>query len=707
MTALDPGLSLDDRSVLDLLPIGVVVSETDGTIRLANRAAEVLLADGAGLVERNCWELLDVVGGHLQMVDRARRAAAAGRVTATEGRGEVPRDDARLPLALTVRAMAGEERVVLTIRPIGEEVRQAVRLKATEDRFERLATTVPAGILSSEFGMRVDFANEQASAIFGVPTDDLLGFGWLDHLHPECARAAEDAVGNVLVEGCATELVAEVSRPDGRERRVRIRLTGAGSGTRDVGFVATIEDLTENDSLAEQLLVQSRQDPLTGLANRTAFWEELGDALRRDTAQPAVLFVDLDDFKDVNDSLGHTAGDHLLDVVADRLRRCARSTDLVARFGGDEFVLLLRQVPDRAIVDTVASRVLSAIAEPVTLGTTEAVVTASVGIVWPDGVEEGEALDVESIVRDADIALYQAKRLGKNRAESFDEALRDGAQRRISIASALRRAISADNGEITVHYQPIVDLEQGRLVGMEALARWCHPEMGPIPPNDFIPVAEETGLITPLARLVLHRALEPVAEWRSLPGAERVFVAVNMSALDLGEPELARDVAAALIEYGLPGEALHLELTESAVMADPDQALAMLDALKALGPSIAIDDFGTGYSSLAYLHRLPVDTIKIDREFVNALDEEGTALVEAIVALAGALGLPVVAEGVETIQQADILTRLGVPLAQGFLFCRPVPREEIDALVALLAPPVGSDRGTSLNPAGSWDDPVA
>jgi diguanylate cyclase (GGDEF)-like protein/PAS domain S-box-containing protein len=533
--------------------------------------------------------------------------------------------------------------------------------------------------------MRADFVNERATTIFGVPSEDLLGFGWLDRLHPDDSHAAEAAVGEVLTTGVERSLSARVQSPSG-DRRVRIRFSAAGTHGRDIGFVATIEDVTEHHDLNEQLLVQALQDPLTGLPNRTALWEQLGLALADGRGQPAVLFVDLDDFKHINDSMGHTAGDHLLTVVAERLRRCARTSDLVVRFGGDEFVLLLRYVPDRDIVDTVAARVLAAISEPIDIDGTEAVVTASVGIVWPDEPGDHDVFDVESLVRDADIALYQAKRLGKNRAERFDQNLRDGAQRRIGIAAALRRAIDADNGEITVHYQPIVDLSAGRLVGMEALARWTHPDLGFVSPADFIPVAEETGLITPLARLVLRRSLESVAVWRRLPGADQVFVAVNMSALDLREPLLAEYVGDLLMALDLPGEALHLELTESAVMADPAQALGMLDALKLLGPSIAIDDFGTGYSSLAYLHRLPVDTIKIDREFVASLDDDSTALIEAIVALAGALGLPVVAEGVETVEQAAILTRLGVPLAQGFLFSRPVPGIEIEALIAVMGP---------------------
>ncbi|QGG95032.1 putative bifunctional diguanylate cyclase/phosphodiesterase [Actinomarinicola tropica] len=696
MTALENGFETASESLLDLIPFGVVVCTADGAIRMANRAAVDLLGQGAPIDGRSCWDLLEVAGGHLSYVDRARRAAASGRVGAIEASATVRRTvDAALPVALTLRSLA-EGLILLSIRSVGDEARQAVRLRATEHRFERLATSVPAGILSSEFGMRVDFVNERATGIFGVPAEDLLGFGWLDRLHVEDSEAAECAVGEVLTTGSERVLAARVVGETG-DRRVRIRISAAGSQGRDIGFVATVEDLTETHDLNEQLLVQSLQDPLTGLPNRTALWEQLGIALRDGRTQPAVLFVDLDDFKHINDSLGHTAGDHLLTVVAERLRRCARASDLVVRFGGDEFVLLLRDVPDRDIVDNVAGRVLDAISEPIDVGGTEAVVTASIGIVWPEDPGADETFDVESLVRDADIALYQAKRLGKNRAERFDEHLRDGAQRRFGIAAALRRAIDADNGEITVHYQPIIDLAAQRLVGVEALARWTHPEMGSVSPGDFVPVAEETGLITPLARLVLRRALGDVARWRRQPGGADLFVAVNMSALDLREPSLADAVGELLDELGLPGEALHLELTESAVMADPAQALGMLDALKLLGPSIAIDDFGTGYSSLAYLHRLPVDTIKIDREFVHALDDDSTALIEAIVALAGALGLPVVAEGVETEDQAAILGRLGVPLAQGFLFGRPTPGDIIDELVAVRAPAQPGNAGGTVH----------
>jgi diguanylate cyclase (GGDEF)-like protein/PAS domain S-box-containing protein len=686
MSRTDDLLSRPDLAVLDLIPFGVVVADLDGRVTMANRAARELL--GSDLMGHICWTVIELPGGPQPHVDRARRAVAAGRVAPVEVTAVAHRTvDVGVPVSVTVRATPiDHDQLVLTVRPLGEEYRQAVRLRAFEDRFEQLATSVPTGILSSEFGMRVDFANDRATEIFGSPAEDLLGFGWLDRMHPDDALAVEQAMAEVLTDCVDRHINVRIDHPIGGLRRVEIHLSPVSPvGGRDIGFMATVEDLTESLDLNEALVAQALSDPLTGLANRTALWQHLERALADERGHPAVLFIDLDDFKDVNDSLGHTAGDELLTVVADRLRRCARSSDVVVRFGGDEFVILLPYVPDRAVVDRVAERVLDAIRQPIDLGGTDTVVTASLGIVWPEETTEGHELDVESLVRDADIALSHAKRKGKNRAERLDREMRDGTQRRIGIAAALRRAIDSNSDELTVHFQPIVDLTEGRVVGLEALARWTHPELGFVPPSDFVPVAEEVGLITSLARRILERALAPLAEWRALPGCADLFVAVNMSARDLTEPMIAQHVADALAVHGLPGEALHLELTESAVMTDPAMSLDILGALKALGPSIAIDDFGTGYSSLAHLHRLPVDTIKIDREFVKVLDADSTAMIEAIVALAGALGLPVVAEGVETSDQAALLTELGVPRAQGYLFPRPVPRGEVTALVNLLA----------------------
>ncbi|MGY6500621.1 MAG: putative bifunctional diguanylate cyclase/phosphodiesterase [Acidimicrobiales bacterium] len=673
-------------AVLDLIPFGVVVCTLEGRIDSVNRAATDLL--GVDATTRSCWELLDLPGGHAPHVDRARRSAAAGRVSSVEVTGRVVRSlGVTIPVSVSMRSLPGDpSRLVLALRRLGEELHQAVRLRAFEERFEQLATSVPTGILSSEFGMRVSYANDRSAEIFGVCAEDLLGFGWLDHLVDEDAAAVEDVLATVLDDASERRLVVRITPPSGGIRHADLRLAPVSSGAgRDIGFVITIDDVTEHRELNEQLVVQSLHDPLTGLPNRTALWETLDHAIREDRGHPAVLFVDLDDFKDVNDSLGHTAGDELLVVVADRLRACARSSDTVIRFGGDEFVLVLREVPDHEVVDRVAGRVLHAISQPMHLSEQDTVITASVGIVWPE--EAATGVDVEGLIRDADIALFHAKRNGKNRIEHFDLQLRAGAQRRIGIAAALRRAIEQESPELTVHFQPIVDLANRRVVALEALARWTHPELGPVPPDDFIPVAEETGLITKLACRMLDLALAPMSTWRQLPGCQDLVVSVNLSARDLTEPLIADHVAAALATHDLPGRALQIELTESAVMTDPDRSLGTLGTLKDLGPSVAIDDFGTGYSSLAYLHRLPVDTIKIDREFVAGLQGHSLAMIEAIVALAGSLGLPVVAEGVETDEQAAILASIGVPLAQGYLYSRPVPPGEITALIELLAGP--------------------
>lgn len=684
MDLFDALLAETHMNVIDLIPIGVIVTDAVGNVELTNRAARDLL--GPDLADERCWDHFELPGGHEPLVDRARRAASAGRLAPVEVTGTAHGSiGVGVPVSVAVRAVpADPRRLVISVRQLGEEYRQAIRLRAFEDRFEQLATTVPTGILSSEFGMRADFANERCTEIFGVPSDELVGFGWLDRMHPDDGLVVEEAIAEVLTECTDRRLGARVLHPRG-ERRVELHVSPVSSGGgRDVGFVVTVDDVTDRLDLDEVLVAQALQDPLTGLANRTALWQHLERALTEDRGHPAVLFIDLDDFKDINDSLGHSAGDELLLVMADRLRGCARSSDTVVRFGGDEFVLLLRYVPDRSVVDRVAERILAAIREPVDLSGHDTVVTASIGIVWPGDGDTDRQLDVEGLIRDADIALFHAKRSGKNRAERLDAELRDGTQRRIGIAGALRRAVDTDSDELTVHFQPIVDLTHGRIVGLEALARWTHPQLGRVSPVDFIAVAEESGLITALARRILDRALAPLAAWRTLPGCGALFVAVNMSARDLTEPQITAHVEAALATFGLPGDALHLELTESAVMTDPAMSLGTLGALKALGPSIAIDDFGTGYSSLAHLHRLPVDTIKIDREFVSSLTRDSTAMIEAIVALAGALGLPVVAEGVETAEQAAILASLGVPLAQGYLYSHPVPAEEIEVLLTLL-----------------------
>jgi diguanylate cyclase (GGDEF)-like protein len=428
-----------------------------------------------------------------------------------------------------------------------------------------------------------------------------------------------------------------------------------------------------NERTREHMTFQALHDPLTGLPNRTLFVDRLAIALaraRRSGALGAVLFLDLDRFKVVNDSLGHHAGDEVLLAVAARLDEVLRVNDTAARFGGDEFTVLAEDFADEADVLELAERVAGAFAAPMAVAGRELALSASIGVALMGGAETPEDL-----LRDADAAMYRAKERGRDRIEVFDETLRERVTKRLELENDLRRAISG--GELRTHYQPKVRIDTREIVGVEALVRWEHPERGLVPPGDFIPLAEETGLIIDLGAWVLRDACSRAASWD-------VTVSVNLSRRQLGQEDLLELVAATLAETGLPAERLCLEITESTVMRDPERSLETLRALKALGVALAIDDFGVGYSSLSQLKHLPpVDLLKIDKSFVDNLASgvEDRAIVTAILSLAGAYGMTSVAEGVEDADQVAALEALGCELAQGFLFARPQPPEAVDRLL--------------------------
>jgi diguanylate cyclase (GGDEF)-like protein len=419
-------------------------------------------------------------------------------------------------------------------------------------------------------------------------------------------------------------------------------------------------------------------DALTGLANRALFLDRLR-SLTGAGASLAVLFLDLDDFKLVNDGWGHETGDRLLCEVADRLRHAVRPGDLVARLGGDEFTVLCEGVCGEPEALAIAERLREALADPFEIAGQRRYVRASIGCRVATGstVEAAEAL-----LRDADVAMYQAKDKGRNRIELYSEETRRRIVRRLEIEQELRAAL--ETGGLAVHYQPVVDLLTGRVVGVEALARWTHPRLGEISPAEFIAVAEETGLIGPLGSFVLGETCGRLAAWRS-HGLE-LTATVNVSAHQLGDPGFADDVARHIGSAGLAPSSICLELTESALMgagAEPRRALA---ALKGLGVYVAIDDFGTGYSSLASLKRLPVEVVKVDRSFVDGLgtDSEDSAIVAAILSLAHAMGLHVIAEGIETRLQAAELVALGCTVGQGFLWSPAVPADQLVPVAAEL-----------------------
>ncbi|HVF32785.1 MAG TPA: bifunctional diguanylate cyclase/phosphodiesterase [Acidimicrobiales bacterium] len=419
---------------------------------------------------------------------------------------------------------------------------------------------------------------------------------------------------------------------------------------------------------------QATHDPLTGLVNRTVVLERLGALLAGpDVAGVAVLFIDLDRFKLVNDSLGHDVGDRVLEETAARLARCVRPGDLVGRHAGDEFVVVCSGLHGEVDALGLADRICCEIAAPILLPAREIVITASVGIAR--GVRGRTA---DELLRDADVAMYQAKERGRDRTELFGRSMRARMMERVDVEHSLRRAVQRE--EFRLHYQPTVDLATGRPVLVEALLRWEHPERGLMSPEHFIPVAEDTRLIVGIGSWVLAQACDQVAAWRrSTPALADLEVSVNLSACQFGDDKLVELVAGALVESGLEPRALWLEITETAVMDDVAATVRTLGALKDLGVKIAIDDFGTGYSSLSYLKRFPVDVLKIDRSFVDGLgtDAEDTAIVTAVVRLAQALGKGVVAEGIEHDAQLVELRDLGCESGQGFLFSRPQPPEEL------------------------------
>ena len=437
------------------------------------------------------------------------------------------------------------------------------------------------------------------------------------------------------------------------------------------------ETLAAATAVAMARAAQARMDTLTGLPDRALFYDRLAQTVhqaRRYDRQFAVMFIDLDRFKLVNDSLGHDAGDDLLREVAARLRTTLRESDTVARLGGDEFVAIIDELPSAMAAAAIARKMNEHLAAPVRLAGTDVQVTPSIGIaMFP---ADGDSAD--ELITSADRAMYQAKRAGGGQHMYYRPDMNAAALRRLGLAFAMQRALA--EREFVLHYQPQVDLRSGRTVALEALVRWNHPERGLVPPGDFIPLAEELGLMAPLGRWVLTAACEQTRQWRAA-GLPPVKISVNLSAQQFDQPGLLSDVRDALYRAGLPPDALELELTESSVMRDPERAADTLQALANLGVRLAIDDFGTGYSSLAHLHRFPIHTLKVDRSFVAEVhrDADAAAIVRAIIGLGRNMKLEIVAEGIELPEQATFLRRHACHRGQGFGYSRPLPADDVAA----------------------------
>ena len=553
-----------------------------------------------------------------------------------------------------------------------------------DDRFRNAFDFAAIGMALVSSEGRWLQVNRSLCKILGYSEREMLLTDFITIIHPDDVNVAVEAIkrlrkGNNSIDQCEVRFQHKSGH---KVWGLWSASLAGGAHVASTPLVYQIQDITDRKSAEAQLQHEAMHDVLTGLPNRAMFTDHLDLAIararRNEERKFAVLYVDLDRFKVINDSLGHAVGDQLLKEIAVRLWKCVRAGDTVARFGGDEFVILLEDIYAESEAIEVAERIKGELAAPFALNGRDVFTTVSVGVAssWTSYHQS------EGLIRDADAAMYRAKSLGKNRHEIYDSAMHAQVNDLLQMETALRLAL--ERNELTVFYQSIVDLETFKISGFEALVRWRHPEKGLISPALFIPLAEETGLIVDIGEWVLRDACRQMERWQKIfPSDPPLFVSVNLSSKQFTQPDLIERVTAIIKETKINPEGLKLEITESAVMDDVETATEMLKKLRALGIKLSIDDFGTGYSSLSYLHRFPIDTLKVDRSFIVNMSEdcENVEIVRTIVSLAQNLGMNVIAEGVETAEQLAALRKLGCEYGQGYLFSKPVDAKASENLI--------------------------
>jgi diguanylate cyclase (GGDEF)-like protein/PAS domain S-box-containing protein len=569
--------------------------------------------------------------------------------------------------------------------------REASSIRTSERRFRGLVQNASDMILICTASGTITYQSPAAEGTWGYGEADLLDEPFEALTHPNDQPAWRNlweqvrytAVDAADVFARTTELRLHDS--GGAWRHAEVVLTNLLHDPAMQGLVATVRDVTERKAFEQQLTQQAFNDPLTRLPNRVLLHDRLEQALVRAARRKdavALFFLDLDNFKLINDSLGHQAGDKLLVEAAMRLKDCVRNQDTVARLGGDEFVVVLEFLAGEEDALTAAKAIAHQFSRPFILNDREVIVTVSIGIAISIAGEE----DAENLLRNADAAMYQAKSDGRARYVVFDPSMHTDSLARLELESDLRHALQHD--ELRVHYQPIIAIGTGVIREVEALVRWQHPTRGLVFPNEFIPIAETTGLIIPLGLWVLEEACRQVAAWHGqFPNQPPLMLSVNLSPRQFQQPSLVADVARALEKSGFPANCLKLEITEGIIMRDVEATIRTLWELKGLGLQIAVDDFGTGYSSLSYLKRLPLDVLKIDRSFVSGIghNHEDTAIVHAIMAMAKSLNFKVTGEGIETAEQLALLGEWGCDSGQGYLFSRPLDRVKAGVMLGSAA----------------------
>jgi len=572
--------------------------------------------------------------------------------------------------------------VFATARAVAVQTGLATR--SAEARFNALIRNTADVIAIVTAAGRISYVTPTAERIFGRAAQDLIG-QQLDDLvsFDDRLRLREFLARDLAADGASANIEARVPRGDDKQRVVEIHGTNMDSEPAIGGRLLNLRDTTDRKGMEEQLKRMAFHDPLTLLGNRTLFRDRVEHAVavsRRNGRGVAVMFVDLDNFKRINDSLGHAQGDRVLSKSAQRLVKATRTGDTVARLGGDEFAVLLENLMSKDQVIEIASRIVASLQESLDLPGLDMRVAASVGVAFA-ALDEG----VEELMRNADVAMYSAKAQGKGRYVVYEPAMQRAASRRQELEAEIHTAMN--ESQFLLHYQPIVELHSGYLLGVEALVRWLHPKRGLIGPSEFISVSEESGQIVTLGRWVLAQACREVRVWQArLPEGRQIRVGVNVSAVQLSKSDICADVKKALALSEIDPGCLVIELTESVLMQNSEDVLATLTQLKTLGVRIAIDDFGTGYSSLSYLHRFPIDILKIDRSFVEQLGntEEGAGLARSIITLGETLGLEVVAEGIELEQQQRELIELGCVAGQGYYYSKPALLHELEYSVHMM-----------------------
>jgi diguanylate cyclase (GGDEF)-like protein/PAS domain S-box-containing protein len=665
-------------------PDGVFAMDLEGRILSVNPAGEKLSGYTAAILVGHTFS--EASSGNPRTEELSRRIERVMHGEAVQWEASIKhREGHQIEIHVTMMPTVVDGRIVGAfgiVKDITERKTTEHAMARSEERFRALVQNGAELISVVEADGVVRYASPSVETLLGVHADSAIGVNLFSHLHPEdepvLRRLFEIAVAS------PSQNLTEAFRlrtADGAWRHVEVVCRNLAAVAEIGGIVLNVRDVTERKALEAELAYRAYHDALTGLPNRALLIDRLGHALARSTRSrlnTGVLFIDLDDFKLVNDSLGHKQGDQLLVSVAQRLSASIRPGDSVARLGGDEFIVLFEDLADVSDASSVAERILQQLGTAFELDGREVFISATMGM----AVSGANTVLADDLLRDADVAMYAAKARGKGHWALYEPGMDTRPLERLELEADLRRAMVG--GELRLHYQPIVEIATGQIRGVEALLRWEHPERGLVSPMEFISIAEETGLIVPIGRWVLHDACRQARVWDERhAGRPALTISVNISSRQFQHPGLVEDVRQALEDAHLLPSRLRLEITESVAMERGQATVQTLQALKSLGVRLAIDDFGTGYSSLAYLKHFPVDVLKVDRAFVDGLgrDAQDVAIVRSVITIAKSLDLTVTGEGVETAEQLSVLRALGCDEAQGYYFARPQPPGAMDRLL--------------------------